>query len=220
MAELHRPTAVAATPGPAPQVDQAGERRSARIESLRALAALGVLVGHAYGWSHGWQNVYATFHGRVLMSGGFGVFLFFALSGYLLFLPFARAAFGPTARIDLRRYAINRAVRILPLYYVVIGTYLVVHDEGVGGQWWRFLLFLEGFGAHTVAKVDPPAWSLVVEVQFYVLLPLFAWLVARVARRSLPRAALFVVGIGIAAMLVRMVTVTYADSVTAVWRYS
>ena len=201
-------------------VQQAGERRSARIESLRALAALGVLLGHAYGWSHNWRGVYATFPGRVLLSGGFGVFLFFALSGYLLFLPFARAAFGPAEGIDLRRYAVNRALRILPLYYVVIGTYLVVHDQGVGDQWWRFLLFLEGFGAQTVAKVDPPAWSLVVEVQFYVLLPLFAWLVARVAGRSLPRAAVFVAGLGVAAFGVRILTVTSADTVTAVWRYS
>jgi peptidoglycan/LPS O-acetylase OafA/YrhL len=220
MAEPAAEPGGSAAPPRAKYVQQAGEPRSARIESLRALAALGVLLGHAYGWSHGWKGVYATYPGRLILSGGFGVFLFFALSGYLLFLPFARAAFGPSARIDLRRYAVNRAVRILPLYYVVIGTYLVVHAQGVGAQWWRFLLFLEGFGADTVAKVDPPAWSLVVEVQFYVLLPLFAWLVARVGRRSLPRAALFVAGLGLAALVARMVTVTYADNVTAVWRYS
>src|SRR5436189_6111084 len=107
MAEQHRPTAVAATPGPAPQVDQAGERRSARIESLRALAALGVLVGHAYGWSHGFAGaIYGTYHGRVLLSGGFGVFLFFALSGYLLYLPFVRGAFSDRGGIDVRRYAV------------------------------------------------------------------------------------------------------------------
>src|SRR4051812_39942977 len=209
-----------AAPLRAAVVPQAGERRSARIESLRALAALGVLFGHAYGWSHHWHGIFATFPGRVVLSGGFGVFLFFSLSGYLLFLPFARSAFGSSGRIDLRRYAINRAVRILPLYYVVIGTYLVVHDQGVGAQWWKFLLFLEGFGSSTVAKVDPPAWSLVVEVQFYVLLPLFAWLVARVAGRSLTRAAVFVGALGVIALAVRMATVTYGDTVTAVWRYS
>jgi peptidoglycan/LPS O-acetylase OafA/YrhL len=208
-----------AQPRPA-YVDQAGERRSARIESLRALAALGVLFGHAYGWSHHWQGIFQTFTGRVVFSGGFGVFLFFALSGYLLFLPFARAGFGSGDRIDLRRYAINRAVRILPLYYVVVGTYLVVHNQGVGAQWWRFLLFLESFGADTVGKVDPPAWSLVVEVQFYALLPLFAWLVARVGAGSLRRAVAFVAGLAVAGLILRLVTVTSADAVTAVWRYS
>src|SRR3954454_8715517 len=141
MAEpVAEPGSSAASPRPA-YVQQAGERRAARIESLRALAALGVLLGHAYGWSHHWQGLFATFSGRLVLSGGFGVFLFFALSGYLLFLPFARAAFGSGGRIDVRRYALNRAVRILPLYYVVIGTYLVIHDEGVGAKWWRFLLF-------------------------------------------------------------------------------
>jgi peptidoglycan/LPS O-acetylase OafA/YrhL len=220
MAEpVAEPGSSTASPRPA-YVQQAGERRAARVESLRALAALGVLVGHAYGWSHHWQGIFATYPGRLVLSGGFGVFLFFALSGYLLFLPFARAAFAPAERIALRRYAINRGVRILPLYYVVIGTYLVVHDQGVGGQWWRFLLFLEGFSADTVAKVDPPAWSLVVEVQFYVLLPLFAWLVAHAGRRSLPRGALFVAGLGVAAFVVRILTVTSADTVTSVWRYS
>jgi len=206
----------------APVVRQAGERRAARIESLRALAALGVLVGHAWGWSHGYNPaaIYGTYHGRLILSGGFGVYLFFALSGYLLYLPFARGAFGDRGSVSLGRYAANRALRILPLYYVVIGTYLIVHDQGVGAQWWKFLLFLEGFGADTVAKVDPPAWSLVVEVQFYVLLPLFAWLVARVAGRSLARAAMFVGALGAIAMIVRVVTVTADDSVTNVWRYS
>src|SRR3954468_13835541 len=220
MAEQHRPTAVAATPGPAPQVDQAGERRSARVESLRALAALGVLVGHAYGWSHGWNGVYATFHGRVLLSGGFGVFLFFALSGYLLFLPFARASFGGGGRIELGRYALNRALRVLQLYYVVIATFLVFHDDGVRAEWWRVALFLESFSGRTVATVDGPVWSLVVEVQFYVLLPVFAWLVARAARRSLRMAAVLVAGLGVAALVLRLATVTHADTVTPVWRYS
>src|SRR3954452_21786806 len=220
MAEQDRPAAVAATPGPAPQVDQAGERRSARVESLRALAALGVLVGHAYGLSHGWNGVYATFHGRVLLSGGFGVFLFFALSGYLLFLPFARASFGGGGRIELGRYALNRALRVLPLYYVVIATFLVVRGEGLQGQWWRFALFLESFSERTVATVDGPVWSLVVEGQFYVLLPVFAWLLTRAAGRSLGSAAVVVAALGIAALIVRLATVTHADSVTQVWRYS
>src|SRR3954462_13862024 len=213
MAELHRPTAVAATPGPAPQVDQAGERRSARIESLRALAALGVLVGHAYGWSHGWQNVYATFHGRVLLSGGVGVFLFFALSGYLLFLPFARAAFGGGGGIELGRDALKRALRVGPLYYVVIATFLIVRGEGLRGQWWRFALFLEGFSERTVGRVDGPVWSLVVEVQFYVLLPLFAWLLTRASRPSRASAWARVWALGVPAFVVGPGKVTQADSV-------
>src|SRR3954451_10842988 len=218
MAERRSSATADAVPVPAPTVRQAGERRSARVESLRALAALGVLVGHAYGWSHGWNGVYASFHGRVLLSGGFGVFLFFALSGYLLFLPFARASFGGGGRIELGRYALNRALRVIPLYYVVIATFLVLRGEGVRGDSWRFALFLESFSERTVATVDGPVWSLVVEVQFYVLLPVFARLLSRAARRSLTSAAVLVSALGIAALAVRLLSVTHADSVTQVWR--
>ena len=220
MAEPCPPSAEDAVATSADYVQQAGERRSTRIESLRALAALGVLIGHAYGWAHGYQGViYGSYHGRLLLSGGFGVFLFFALSGYLLYLPFVRAA-QRNDRIDLGRYLLNRALRVLPLYYVVITVYLAVRGEGLHDQWWRFALFLQSFSAQTVARVDGPVWSLVVEVQFYVLLPVFAWLIARFGGRSAARAAGAVAALGIAAFVVRMLTVTTADSVTSVWQYS
>lgn len=206
----------------APVVRQAGERRAARIESLRALAALGVLVGHAWGWSHGFNGaaIYGSYHGRVLLSGGFGVFLFFALSGYLLYLPFARGVFGDREPVRLGRYAANRALRILPLYYVVIAVYLALASHAVQSQWWRYVFFLQNFSEVTVNKVDPPVWSLIVEVQFYILLPLFAWLVAKTARGSLGSATAIVATLGMAAFVLRFATVTHPQDVSAVWRYS
>jgi len=203
-------------------VRQAGERRSARIESLRALAAVGVLVSHAWGWSQGWnpQTLYGSYHGRLILSGGFGVFLFFALSGYLLYLPFARGTFGDRDPVDLRRYAANRVLRIVPLYYVVLAVFLAVSTADLQAQWWRYALFLENFSSDTVGKVVGPAWSLVVEVQFYILLPLFAWLIAKLSRRSLAAAVVVLSGLGIAAFMLRHLTVTDASHVPQTWRYS
>src|SRR5438105_8713093 len=67
-------------------VQQAGETRSARVESLRAIAALAVLVSHAFAFSHHWNPViFRGFVHRTVMGGGQGVLLFFALSGYLLY---------------------------------------------------------------------------------------------------------------------------------------
>ncbi len=81
-------------------VVQAGEVRSARVESLRALAALGVLWGHVYGYAHAYRvnETLGTFTERFLFSGGFGVFVFFALSGYLIYWPFASRDFGGSGR--------------------------------------------------------------------------------------------------------------------------
>jgi peptidoglycan/LPS O-acetylase OafA/YrhL len=170
-------------------VIQAGEVRSARLESLRALAALAVLEGHVFG-SHVQYGpaAYDSWWHRALFGGGFGVYLFFALSGYLLFLPFARRSFASGRAVQLRVYARNRAVRILPLYYLVAVTYLAVFHEGLG-TWARFLTFTENFYPSTVAQVDGPMWSLVVEILFYALLPLLALGLARLARGSLAWAA-------------------------------
>src|SRR3954453_824914 len=102
------------------RIEQAGEQRSARIESLRALAALGVVVSHVYGATFAFGGtLYASFPHRVLFGGGDGVWVFFVLTGYLLFWPFASKIYrGGT--LDLRRYAFNRALRILPLYYAAV----------------------------------------------------------------------------------------------------
>src|SRR3954449_5362922 len=96
----------------ASRIDEAGEERLRQFESLRALAALGVLAGHAWGLHHAYgPSGYDTLPERLIYGGGYGVFLFFALSGYLLFRPLARAAFGAGERIDLAGYARNRPLR-------------------------------------------------------------------------------------------------------------
>jgi peptidoglycan/LPS O-acetylase OafA/YrhL len=168
---------------------QAGERRSARVESLRAVAALGVVLSHALVFSWGLNATIASSYPRRLLidAGEGGVDFFFVLSGYLLFLPFARAQLGgPDARrVDLRRYGINRVLRILPLYWSVLALLLIVQQHGGAfGQWWRFGLFLQDTSLSTLNSVDTPMWSLAVEVQFYLLLPLVALGIARLARGS------------------------------------
>ena len=188
--------------GPGAEVTQAGELRSARIESLRAIAALGVLLGHECVVARGLR--FDSYLDRVVLGGGFGVDLFFALTGYLLFWPFARRLFGGGPRVDLRRYALNRALRILPLYYVVVVVVLVLQEGGgTLGQWGRFLTFTESFSNGTLLRVDGVVWSLVVELHFYVLLPFLAWGLARLAGGSVARAALLLLALGAASLVVQ-----------------
>lgn len=199
------------------EVVQAGERRSARLESIRAVAALGVLLSHVFAYAHGWRPViYQGFLHRAIMGGGFGVQLFFALSGYLLYRAFAKRDFG-NGSVDLATYARNRALRILPLYYVVVVVLLLFTQHGgTWTQWWRFGLFAQEFSTKTAQTVDGPMWSLVVEVIFYILLPVLAWGLARLSRGSPVRAIglLLVLG-GLSAALYQ-----YDPAPAVVWNFS
>jgi len=205
---------------PEPSVRQASELRSARVESLRAIAALAVMEGHIFGASleYGPRSYNSWWH-RSLLGGGFGVFLFFTLSGYLLYLPFARRSFGAGRPVELGRYAWNRALRILPLYYVVAVTYLAVY-RAPARHWLVFLLFLENFSRGTVAQVDGPMWSLVVELTFYLFLPLLAAGLAWASRRSLPAAFGWVGVLGLGAGVYRWVAFLHPAHPGALVQYN
>ena len=204
------------------RVDQAGESRSARVESLRALTALGVLAGHVYGASLLVRGVETPSRLGALVQGGvLTVYVFFALSGYLLYWPFARRSLAAGRPVDLGRYARNRALRILPLYVAAVPVYLIVlQGGGTLHQWLLFSTLSENFAADTAAQVIPVAWSLVVEVHFYLLLPLIALLVDRVSAGSLRRAVAVIVALAAASFALRYPTLYRAANPNPVLRYS
>lgn len=217
--EVRAPTTTPPLPG---TINQAGETRSSGLESLRALAALAVLEGHVFGTSRGYgAGAYATFFDRTLLGGGFGVYLFFALTGYLLFRPFARRDVANGKEIDLRRYAANRVFRILPLYYFVLIVYILWIDHGgTFTIWWRSLFFLENFYPQTLSHVDGVMWSLVVEVQFYILLPIIALVLKKLAGGSAGRTAALLLAGGAVAELFRLATVTSVANPSIRGQYS
>ncbi len=205
-------------------ISQAGEERSARVESLRALAALGVVWGHVAAASLALNPALPSANDlglveRMAYGGGYGVFFFFALTGYLLFWPFAKVYFGGGDSVDLRRYAVNRALRILPLYYVVVVVVLLfqAHSPGLG-VWARFLTFTETLSPGTAGRIVGPAWSLVVELCFYLLVPLIAYAVARLARGSRARAAAVLIALGLGSLALRVATIYTANPVDPLWR--
>jgi peptidoglycan/LPS O-acetylase OafA/YrhL len=176
--ELTRGYGADVKPRNAPTVLQAGELRIRRLESVRALAALAVLESHAWGWHNGYgPTTTDSFFHRFLTAGDFGVNVFFTLTGFLLFSAFAREITDEGQRVDLRRYFQNRALRILPLYYFVVLVCLPIAGRaGLWQQWLTFFGFAENYSRATFLQVDPPMWSLAVEVQFYVLLPVLTWM--------------------------------------------
>jgi peptidoglycan/LPS O-acetylase OafA/YrhL len=166
----------------------------APLESLRGIAAWSIVLFHVwsarYAVSVAWNLGPATVFMQPLQAG---VTLFFVLSGFLLYRPFARAALSGAAYPSLRRYARNRALRILPAYWVVLlaaiatrATAAVVRSAGtqVGHLTWSQsvwnMLLLQNYRPTMLMTGISHTWSLVVEVSFYICLPA----VALLGRRS------------------------------------
>jgi peptidoglycan/LPS O-acetylase OafA/YrhL len=107
---------------------------------------------------------------------------------------------------------------VLPLYWVVIAVFLLTLHHGVPHrEWWRFPLLLQGFWPDTVATVDGPAWTLAVEVQFYLLLPVVAWLLLRRGLASATAGLLLAVA---ALVPLRIVGVDLRPESSLRWAYS
>jgi peptidoglycan/LPS O-acetylase OafA/YrhL len=165
-------------------------RREGSLDGLRGLAALAVLVFHVWLYT----QVDPDFHRRtgpsdhLLHELRLGLFLFFVLSGFLLYRPWVGASLGSAPRPRLADYATRRLARIAPAYYVAMAgaTVLAWAAAGTPGvvlaapdELWRFAVFAQNLSTDTVLAVNPPSWTLAVEVAFYVLLPVAGWLALR-----------------------------------------
>lgn len=139
-----------------------------------------------------------------------GVHLFFVLSGFLLFLPFARAMLQGRSLPSARRFYARRALRILPTYWVCLLVLVLVQLPqflsliGAENVLAHVFLVHDDFRAFNRA-INGPFWTLALEAQFYLVLPLFAWGIARVVggSRSAVRLALAVGGLLVAVLALR-----------------
>ncbi|HEY4094381.1 MAG TPA: acyltransferase [Baekduia sp.] len=156
------------------------------LDGLRGLAALGVLVLHTWMFSYG--DKHRPPKGFLDLSIGelrLGVQLFFVLSGFLIFRPFVAAALDRTSAPRLARYVIRRSARILPAYWAALaGSFLLLRHLGHPMQidvahLPVFLLFLQNHFEETMKHLDPPMWTLAIEVSFYAALPLVGLLALR-----------------------------------------
>ena len=143
------------------------DHRSAGLDALRAFAAVLVVVFHM-------RTMLVVDFGPlnpVIEGGNTGVFVFFALSGYLLYRPFVRGD------VDLRSYAIKRAARILPGYFVALAALAILTRSPLPVE--HPLPYLTMTASYDIPLREflGVAWTLAAEVLFYVFLPLIAWVV-------------------------------------------
>jgi peptidoglycan/LPS O-acetylase OafA/YrhL len=149
----------------------------AALDGYRAIAALMVVLTHL-ATSTG-IAVTGGVVGHALARFDFGVPLFFLMSGFLLYRPWVRTGLEGRPRPDLRRYALRRAARILPLYWLVVAVTLAVLPEIQPvrpDQWLTHLAALQIYVPPGAIEGLTQTWSLCTEISFYAVLPLLGLL--------------------------------------------
>ena len=166
---------------PAPNVaPPPGHPRFPLLDGVRALAALSIVllhVGDGTGFAR--TNALGAFTART----DAGVALFFVLSGFLLYRPFVASRLEARPAPSAGRYLRRRLLRIVPAFWLAM---LVMGALGwisvLNGDWWRYFGFVQNLSVETVLGGIRPAWSLCVEMSFYLVLPVWALGIARLLR--------------------------------------
>jgi peptidoglycan/LPS O-acetylase OafA/YrhL len=147
------------------------------LDALRAVGAIAVVACHV-GFNTGATG--QGYWGGLLARLDSGVAIFFSLSGFLLFRPFALAAATGRGRPGVGRYLWKRALRILPAYWAAVAAYLLLVPQSqpiTGQRWAEHLTLTQIYGLGTPADGFWHTWSLCTEVAFYIVLPIVAFTV-------------------------------------------
>jgi len=156
--------------------------RLTSIDALRGIAALGVVLYHAYGrtdlaWPRGFLQWPAFFIHTLTSFGYIGVFLFFVISGFCIHLQWARArAASQQHPIRFGAFWKRRLRRLYPAYLIALVLYLLVTWLSVGYKLSganvydvvMHLLMLHNFDPKTAYSINGVFWTLAIEEQLYL----------------------------------------------------
>ena len=156
---------------PAPRLDV--------LDGLRGVAILLVLWYHV--WEISWLPAPLPQLEFLPETGFIGVALFFFLSGAVIALPFARAAFKGSAPPTWRHFYLRRFWKIVPSYILSIAVaYAIGYAARQGGagvvpDLLTHLLFIHTWFPASSGAINGVLWTLAVEVEFYAIFPLLWW---------------------------------------------
>jgi peptidoglycan/LPS O-acetylase OafA/YrhL len=160
--------------------DVVARERISSLDGYRAVAALLVVATHV-GFATGFVTSGAL--GHLVSRFDWGVTIFFLLSGFLLYRPWARAAMTglPTPRVI--PYLWRRGLRILPAYWALVVVVLLLLPVALHPRdattWLTYLLLGQTYSPRSLVEGLTHTWSLGAEVSFYVALPVLAWWATR-----------------------------------------
>lgn len=158
------------------------------LDGLRGLAILLVVMTHSFLTGYRPALSAGPFSIGVeplVLGGSLGVELFFFLSGFVLFVPYARSRIAGAASPGLSHFFSGRALKIVPSYVIalfVLGLFFYQPPYVLQNLWRDIalhLIFIHTFYYTAMFSIASPFWSLGTEVQFYLLFPLIAWAMQR-----------------------------------------
>lgn len=209
------------------------------IDGLRFLAIAPVILQHLSERVYRGLTIQgaATEFDRWLLSmlptGSVGVYLFFVISGYIICLPLAKraqAAPDHPPEFQYGKYMLRRLTRLEPPYLLVLGLSFLAVMLIIGTEQ-KFLtegtksfsvesislpaslaasvIYAHGLLFHSFPRLNPPAWSLEIEFQFYVLAPAIILISLAVGRRGRSFAAEVLTMAGVVVAM-KLTAVTFA----------
>jgi peptidoglycan/LPS O-acetylase OafA/YrhL len=156
------------------------------LDALRFLAFFAVYINHGFGYFSALLREVPVARDTISDAAGLGVRFFFTLSGFLI-TYLILAEIDRTGHLDIEAFYVRRALRIWPLYYLVILFCLAIYPAlksllGLGaylemGNAFYYVFFLSNFdvinlGPGRGAGMTGVTWSVAVEEQFYLAWPL------------------------------------------------
>lgn len=162
------------------------------IDGIRFLAIVLVILFHTHGYFTGKNTSIFTdspssygLLNTLLINGDRGVELFFVLSGFILCLPFAHHYINNGKKVELKKYYLRRVTRLEPPYFIAMTAIflmqLAMHITpayALVPSWLASMGYVHDLIYHHTPLLTVVAWSLEIEIQFYLLAPLFFSLLA------------------------------------------
>ncbi len=164
-------------------------RRDEALDGLRGIAALLVVFFHC--------GVELRFP-PIVLPGFSGVHLFFVLSGYLISRPFLARLLAEEPLPSWRKYCARRFMRIYPAYFVALVVFVGMrfaghlHTPTLRDVFLHLLLVFNWGTPAEFLSINIAMWTLAIEAQFYVLLPIAATLAKRFVAARAGRGAVLV----------------------------
>lgn len=174
--------------------------RIAALDGLRLIAAVSVVVHHAAAQA---GPAHTKWFGTYAAVGDVGVAVFFVLSGLVIWRPFSDSIRGTGPKVAALPFLRRRIVRIVPAYWVALTFFWMVgaFDIPSWSVGLRLYLLGETTSPGSLFRGIVPAWTLTVELSFYLIVPLIAafgrWVTGKIGD---PRRAELMVIAGLAAI--------------------